>query len=91
MKKTIKRPSLAFAMATQREHELDAEFPYKIISPKLRLTPFRFATKEESDLAFEEIKDVGDHQAIYTFTKLTSKKCTTKIIGYSSGKVKRKE
>lgn len=91
MKNIIKRPSLAYAMAFQREHEYDAELPYKIISPKLRLTPFRFATKEESELAFKDIKEQGKHQAIYTFTDLSGKKIKTKIIGYSSGEVKRKE
>lgn len=91
MKKIIKRPSLAFAMATQREHELDSEFPYKITAPRLSITPLRYSNKKESDEIFESISSLGEHQAIYTFTNLSGKKCKTKIIGYSSGKVKRKE
>jgi hypothetical protein len=87
----IKRPSLAYAKAFQREHELDIDYPYKITAPSLRITPIRYAEKSQADLAFEEIKEVGKHQAIYTFTNISGKKCKTKIIGYSSGKVKRKE
>lgn len=78
------------AQAYNRQYPDDLEFPFKIVAPKHRISPLRFKSREDADEVFTMIINTTSAQAIYTHTEVNPT-VSTKIIGYSSGEVYRKE